>query len=73
MPESGEAAPGILLLHELYGLVDWNRQSAADLCHRRYPVCVPDLYTDGASKYCISAMVHAAWVKAGVGKNARLF
>jgi len=65
LPAGEHAAPGILLLHELYGLVDWYRKDAADLASRGYLVYVPDLYTDGAARYCIRAMVHAA------GRNNR--
>jgi carboxymethylenebutenolidase len=59
-PVNKQAAPGILLLHELYGLLDWYREDAADLARRGYLVYVPDLYTDGARRYCIRAMVHSA-------------
>ena len=65
MPESSEAAPGILLLHEIYGLVDWYRKDAEDLARRGYLVYVPDLYSGKARQYCIRSMVHAA------GRNNR--
>lgn len=56
-----ESAPGILLLHELFGLRDWYREDAADLARRGYLVYVPDLFSDGgALRYCIRAMVHEA-------------
>lgn len=65
LPGDGEPSPGILLLHELYGLIDCYREDAADLAARGYLVYVPDLYTDGAARYCIRAMVQSA------GRNNR--
>lgn len=59
-PAGGEPAPGILLLHELMGLLDCYRQDARELAERGYLVYLPDLYTDGAARYCVRAMVHEA-------------
>ena len=59
-PAGGEPAPGILLLHELFGLLDCYREDAQDLADRGYLVYLPDLFTGGASKYCIRAMVSEA-------------
>ncbi len=58
LPATLGPAPGILLLHELYGLRDWYRDDAKDLAERGYLVYVPNLYTDGAVRYCIRAMVY---------------
>lgn len=52
-----EHAPGVLLLHELYGVRDWYRDDAEDLRRRGYLVYVPDLFTGGALRYCIRSMV----------------
>lgn len=59
-PVSTAPAPGILLLHELFGLLDFYRKDAEDLASRGYLVYVPDLFTDGAMRYCIRAMVTEA-------------
>lgn len=58
-----EGAPGILLLHELFGLLDVYREDAQDLASRGYLVYVPNLFTDGAMRYCIRAFVKAAALK----------
>jgi carboxymethylenebutenolidase len=58
VPEASGPAPGILLLHELYGMRDWYREDAADLASRGYLVYVPALYTGiGVLRYCIRAAV----------------
>lgn len=53
-------APGILLLHEIAGLLDFYRQDAQHLANLGYLVYVPDLYSSQATRYCIRAMVLAA-------------
>lgn len=65
-PAGNAPAPGILLLHELMGLLDFYRQDAADLAKRGFIVYVPDLFTGGAMRYCIRAMVSAAGRKNSV-------
>ncbi len=64
-PSTTGPAPGILLLHELFGLVDFYRDDAEDLARRGFLVYVPDLFTGGALRYCIRAMVSEA------GRNNR--
>lgn len=59
-PATSGPAPGILLLHELFGVLDCYREDAADLAARGYLVYVPDLFTGGALRYCIRAMVSEA-------------
>lgn len=59
-PAGDEPAPGILVLHELFGLLDVYRQDAEDLARRGYLVYLPDLFTGGAARYCIRALVSAA-------------
>lgn len=44
-------------------MMECYREDAQDLADRGYLVYVPDLYTDGARKYCIQAMVKAAGMK----------
>lgn len=59
-PANTTSAPGILLLHELFGILDFYREDAEDLAARGYLVYVPNLFTDGALRYCIRAMVTEA-------------
>ncbi|RZF50437.1 dienelactone hydrolase [Acinetobacter halotolerans] len=58
--QSTEKLPAILLLHELYGVIDAYREDAQDLADRGYLVYVPNLYSGGVVKYCIRAMVAKA-------------
>ncbi|WP_410209927.1 dienelactone hydrolase family protein [Aquirhabdus sp.] len=60
VPNTPTSAPGILMLHELFGVLDFYREDAADLAARGYLVYVPNLFTDGALRYCIRAMVTEA-------------
>lgn len=53
-------SPGILLLHEIAGLLDFYRKDAMDLAERGYLVYVPNLFTSEARQYCIRALVQAA-------------
>lgn len=61
--QNGQQTEGILLLHEMMGLLDYYREDAQDLANKGYLVYVPNLYTDGATKYCIQAMVKVAGMK----------
>lgn len=58
--QTAEKAPAILLLHELFGILDVYREDAQDLADRGYLVYVPNLFSGGAVKYCIRAMVSKA-------------
>ncbi len=58
--ETSESVPSILLLHELFGILDVYREDAQDLADRGYLVYVPNLFDGGAVKYCIRAMVSKA-------------
>jgi len=59
-PEHGEPAAGILMLHELFGIVDGYREDAVELASRGYLVWLPNLFTGGAVKYCVRAIVMAS-------------
>ena len=60
-PDSSADAPGILYLHEIFGVLDAYREDAEDLARHGYVVYLPDLYAGiGATRYCIRAMVHSA-------------
>lgn len=58
--QTSEKVPAILLLHELFGILDVYREDAQDLANRGYLVYVPNLFSGGAVKYCIRAMVSKA-------------
>ncbi|AVZ85504.1 dienelactone hydrolase family protein [Acinetobacter sp. WCHA45] len=58
--QTSEKVPAILLLHELFGILDVYREDAKDLANRGYLVYVPNLFSGGAVKYCIRAMVSKA-------------
>jgi len=46
--------PGILLLHELFGLTDNIRDDARRLCDAGYLTLTPDLFSDGGQmRYCL--------------------
>jgi carboxymethylenebutenolidase len=45
--------PGVLLLHEMFGLTSNVRADARSLARAGYLVAAPDLYTDGMRPYCM--------------------
>jgi carboxymethylenebutenolidase len=59
-PKQPEQAPGILLLHELFGILDFYREDAQSLADMGYLVYLPNLFTGGAVRYCVRAMVSKA-------------
>lgn len=59
-PETDQPAPGILLLHEIFGVLDAYRKDAEDLASRGYLVYLPNLFTGGAKQYCVRALVSEA-------------
>jgi len=52
-PEAGGPWPGVLLLHELFGLTGTVRADARALARAGYLVMAPNLYSDGMGRYCI--------------------
>ena len=59
-PATPNKAPGILYLHELFGLLDFYRKDALELARRGYLVYLPDMYSGKKINYCVSSMVHEA-------------
>lgn len=59
-PDSQQPVPGILYLHELFGLLDGYREDARELAQRGYLVWLPNLFTGGAVQYCVRALVTSA-------------
>lgn len=45
--------PGVLLLHELFGLTSQVRADARALAREGYLVLAPDLFTGGSRRYCM--------------------
>jgi len=53
-PEGEGPWPGVLLLHELFGLNDQVRADARDLAAHGYLTMAPDLFSaDGAARFCM--------------------
>lgn len=51
---AGQALPGVVILHELFGLNSNVRADARSIARRGYVVLAPDLYSDvGMSRYCM--------------------
>lgn len=64
-PRDAKTAPGILYLHDIFGLRDWCREDAADLAAKGYLVWLPDLYSGQRRQYCIKQIFREA------GRNNR--
>ena len=58
--QTSEQVPAVLLLHELFGILDAYREDAQDLADRGYLVYVPNLFSGTAVQYCIRALVSKA-------------
>ncbi|MCA9680543.1 MAG: dienelactone hydrolase family protein [Kofleriaceae bacterium] len=52
-PEGDGPWPGVLLLHELFGLTSQVRADARHLAREGFLVMAPDLYTQGLRRYCM--------------------
>jgi carboxymethylenebutenolidase len=52
-PEGRGPWPGVLLLHEMFGLTSNVRADARHLAREGYLVAAPNLYTDGMRRYCM--------------------
>ena len=63
-PAGKPIAPGVLYLHEIYGVIAPYREDAQELANRGYLVYLPNLYTGNSSReYCVRAIVN------NVGRN----
>jgi carboxymethylenebutenolidase len=52
--------PGVLLLHEMFGLTSHVRADARALAREGYLVMAPNLYTGGMGRYCMKFFFSAA-------------
>lgn len=59
LPPGGGPAPGVLYLHEIFGLLDCYREDARELASRGYVVWLPDLFSGRAIDYCVRAAVRS--------------
>ncbi|MDD9892999.1 MAG: dienelactone hydrolase family protein [Gammaproteobacteria bacterium] len=58
-PTGKPVAPGVLYLHEIYGVIDPYREDAQELANRGYLVYLPNLYSnDYKREYCVRAIVN---------------
>jgi carboxymethylenebutenolidase len=58
--------PGVVVIHELFGLTDVVRRQADRLAGAGYLALAPDLYTEGGALRCIVSTMRA--LSAGVGR-----
>jgi len=58
-PPGRERLPGIVVLHEGFGLDDVTRRHADRLASRGYVVIAPDLFTGGSTLRCLRASILA--------------
>jgi carboxymethylenebutenolidase len=56
-PEGGRPAPGVVVLHEAFGLNDDIRSIAARFAANGYAALAPDLYSGGPKPICIARTV----------------
>ncbi len=59
MPENPDNAPGVLVLHEAYGMCDDIKNHADRLAGAGYVALAPDLYSWGAKFRCVAATMVA--------------
>ena len=53
--------PAVIFFHDIVGIVEVTRQTARALSKLGVHVYLPDLYTDGAAKYCIRSIFSTAF------------
>jgi carboxymethylenebutenolidase len=65
-PEGKERAPGVVVLHEAFGLDDVIRRHADRLATAGYLAIAPDLFSDGGPRRCLISTMRS--VTTGQGK-----
>lgn len=58
-PPGDEKVPGVVMLHEAFGLEDITRRQADLLADMGYAVVVPDLFAEGGARKCLKATFKA--------------
>lgn len=65
-PPGSERLPGVILVHEIFGLDEQARMHARRIAEWGYVVAVPDLYADGGGRRCLRSTFQA--LRAGRGR-----
>ncbi len=58
-PPGDEKVPGVVMIHEVFGVEDITRRQADRLADMGYAVVVPDLFTEGGPRACLKATFKA--------------
>lgn len=66
VPEGAGPFPGVVLIHEAYGITDVMRRQVAHLASLGYLALMPDLYSQGGARRCLVATVRA--LRSGEGR-----
>ena len=66
VPERRGPWPGVVLVHEAYGVNDVMRRQVARMASAGYVALMPDLFTDGGQRRCLLATFRA--LRAGEGR-----
>lgn len=66
VPEGRGPWPGVVLIHEAYGVTDVMRRQVAHLASLGYLALMPDLYSQGGARRCLTATVRA--LRSGEGR-----
>lgn len=66
VPEGRGPWPGVVLVHEAYGVTDVMRRQVERMASAGYVALMPDLFTDGGPRRCLSATFRA--LKSGEGR-----
>jgi carboxymethylenebutenolidase len=59
VPEGAGPWPAVVVLHEIFGIDDENRKQVARMAGMGYLAIMPDLFSDGGMRRCISATMRA--------------
>jgi carboxymethylenebutenolidase len=66
VPEGTGPWPGVVLVHEAFGVTDVMRRQVAHLASLGYVALMPDLFSDGGARRCLTATFRA--LRAGEGR-----
>jgi carboxymethylenebutenolidase len=66
VPEGAGPWPGVVMIHEAYGVNEVMRRQVAHLASLGYLALMPDLYSDGGARRCLTATVRA--LRSGEGR-----
>jgi carboxymethylenebutenolidase len=66
VPEGTGPWPGVVLVHEAYGVTDVMRRQVAHVASLGYVALMPDLYSQGGARRCLTATIRA--LRSGQGR-----